>query len=227
VNLRAFTLIELLIVVAIIAILAAIAVPNFIEAQTRAKVSRLKSDMRTSSLGLNSYYVDNNAYPWDAHHDGRAGIGLLGNNGWFFNRQVRLTTPVAYLSSVNFPDPFFSDQGMAVEAGQIVTSFRYFNYGKGGWGGDPVVASVVNNSTFPRVDVLPVEGFLLASYGPYARAMGASADSKPEYLVSGIDRVNRTGVFGADQLYDPTNGTYSFGAIVRLETAGGTNISNP
>ncbi len=48
----AFTLIELLIVVAIIAILAAIAVPNFLEAQMRAKISRAQADMRTLHTGL-------------------------------------------------------------------------------------------------------------------------------------------------------------------------------
>ena len=56
----AFTLIELLIVVAIIAILAAIAVPNFLEAQVRSKISRAKADMRTEVVALESYRVDYN-----------------------------------------------------------------------------------------------------------------------------------------------------------------------
>jgi len=74
---HAFTLIELLIVVAIIAILAAIAVPNFLEAQTRSKVSRAKADMRTLATGLESYAVDNNKYPpsfVDAPQIGRAHV---------------------------------------------------------------------------------------------------------------------------------------------------------
>ncbi|MCC5875483.1 MAG: prepilin-type N-terminal cleavage/methylation domain-containing protein, partial [Candidatus Sumerlaeia bacterium] len=69
-----FTLIELLIVVAIIAILAAIAVPNFLEAQVRAKVSRVQADQRTIATALESYHVDNNKYPMDFAE--KAGNGI-------------------------------------------------------------------------------------------------------------------------------------------------------
>ena len=82
---KAFTLIELLIVVAIIAILAAIAVPNFLEAQVRAKVSRGRSDMRSIQLAIECYRMDTNTYPPN-HYTNR---GLY-----------RLSTPIAYLSAV-------------------------------------------------------------------------------------------------------------------------------
>src|SRR5205809_2156755 len=89
----AFTLIELLIVVAIIAILAAIAVPNFLEAQTRAKVSRCAADMRSLRTGLESYVVDNNKYP---ETDWGEGV-LSGTPGAGMHR---LSTPVAYMTSI-------------------------------------------------------------------------------------------------------------------------------
>jgi prepilin-type N-terminal cleavage/methylation domain-containing protein len=60
----AFTLIELLIVVAIIAILAAIAVPNFLEAQVRSKVSASMADIRSLVLSVESYYLDWSDYPY-------------------------------------------------------------------------------------------------------------------------------------------------------------------
>ncbi len=61
-NDKAFTLIELLIVVAIIGILAAIAIPNFLEAQTRAKVTRAQAEIRNLSMVLEAYCVDEDAY---------------------------------------------------------------------------------------------------------------------------------------------------------------------
>ena len=90
---RAFTLIELLIVVAIIAILALIAVPNFLEAQTRSKASRARADARTIATGLEAYAVDWNAYP-----------PAMGN-AMYFKLKV-LSSPVAYVTNAYVPDPF-------------------------------------------------------------------------------------------------------------------------
>ena len=52
-------LVTLLIVLVVIAMLAAIAVPNFLEAQTRAKVSRVQADLRSLATGLEAYHLDN------------------------------------------------------------------------------------------------------------------------------------------------------------------------
>lgn len=88
-NVSGFTLIELLIVVAIIGILAAIAVPNFLNAQTRAKISRVEADLRNLATALQLYRLDHNDPPYDGWPD----------HGWA-RSYVLLTTPISYMPQV-------------------------------------------------------------------------------------------------------------------------------
>ncbi len=90
---RGFTLIELLMVVGIIAILATIGLINFLEAQTRSKVSRVVADLRTMATAVETYAVDHTHYP-----------DTFG--------QTKLTSPVAYITSLP-RDIFAASDGSA------------------------------------------------------------------------------------------------------------------
>ncbi len=200
--LNAFTLIELLIVIAIIAILALIAVPNFLEAQTRAKVSRVTADLRTLKTGLESYFADNGAFPyWRMQLTGqnnRGGIHLV----------TGLTTPLAYLTTVDLADPF-AGKGARDEFGNLIGnpdpwgtpySYGYVNI---------VLARIESNR--PRLDY-PM--YLVLSLGPdYVRGPDALNPSNQwTYNQYTVDPIGTKLYFY--QSYQPTNGTISAGDIL-------------
>jgi len=59
---KGFTLIELLVVILIIGILAAIALPAFLNQRAKAQDSEAKSNVRTAQTAMETYYTDNQSY---------------------------------------------------------------------------------------------------------------------------------------------------------------------
>jgi type II secretion system protein G len=200
-NLRGFTLIELLIVVAIIAILAAIAVPNFLEAQTRAKVSRVKADMRSVATGVESYHIDWNKYPPE-YEAGATGAAWGGTTTPPFHSRIpsSITTPIAYLTSLP-RDPFRQgNTGVAISGFLLNFNERFvwynFDYYRAG-------GLVTPGGTFEHATRL-AGAWLMYSVGP----------DKDEWNGAG---------FVAREVYhdyDATNGTLSVGNIFRTQANG-------
>jgi type II secretion system protein G len=200
-HLQAFTLIELLIVVAIIAILAAIAVPNFLEAQTRSKVSRAKADMRRIATGLEAYYVDNNHYP--PSYD---------PNGTTINPRIRrlipITTPIAYMTSVPL-DPFNREEASNSPSTTNTSLIRTFIYADretyGKYVSAPFGFSSNGDNLYRHLwgRQYPSSHWLLRSRGP----MGTGDSSVGANLGDSVDKLDA---------YDPTNGTVSNGNIFML-----------
>lgn len=204
---RAFTLIELLIVVAIIAILAAIAIPNFLEAQTRSKVSRALADMRTVATAIESYIVDNNKFPLAAVD--RPLAPAFDRSNFRYSVYFQLTTPISYIT--NFPvDAFKGDSRGDSDAEDLR---RFYDYRRTFLSqtssGETTIEELATGFNI-NVDESP-NSWLLYSPGPdREQNINTKRGGGNAYSVAGFgDPLSEW------PYYDPTNGTISTGDIVR------------
>jgi len=216
-KLLGLTLIELLIILAVLSILAAIAIPNLQQASVRARIATVKNNLRMLSGALMIYRSDHGSLPTGRPTPGSDPYGVFS-----MYALSCLTTPIAYASAEIMNDPFgplepstrafefasnmISEVGAAPPSRPFphrigTPSLLYFYY--------PKFAALRNQAAFNR------EGFAALSSGPDRTDSFGVYYPFPAQLPPGA---RHYGVYSAmDTVYDPTNGTISGGDIGRWE----------
>jgi type IV pilus assembly protein PilA len=126
-NRKGFTLIELMIVVAIIGILAAIAIPNFLKFQAKSKQSEAKTNLKAIYTAETGYYGENNTYNtfdrvnWAPVGTSRYAYSLGTDNG------IATPTPGPGTSFLiqNTSAPLYTDGSFAASPARLVGSTSF------------------------------------------------------------------------------------------------------
>lgn len=186
-------MIELLVVVAIIAILSALALPNLQQAQARARLARARADLRTAATAIETYRLDRNAYPTMLESGFSGGVPPLAGSDlkWWYLPDV-LSTPVAYLADAHLCCPFGGDVDRREDFPDPI--WRRYSY-------ENIAELEAKAADFP---------VLTYKYGPDKRASERVGHWR--LLSIGPDRAWNPMI-----PYDPSNGTLSTGNLIRTQ----------
>lgn len=193
---QAFSLTELLITVLIVSVLAAIAVPNFKNAQVKAEVVKTYAKFRTISYSLFHYQIDQGELPPYNPIPGRS----------FFV----LTSPIIYIADQEiWKDPF---------SAKVMNQDGF----------------LINNPN-PFIEYFPFRGVYLYGFRedekkqmlsePIAADVASKRVNNPEFALFSVGPSSRIGtrtylqnnLYKLPNVYAPSNGIYSLGAIVAID----------
>lgn len=118
---RAFTLVEIMIVVSIIALLAAIALPSFLRAREQARRTKFVAALRVARDACDTFVIENNGWPADVNR-GTLPPGMA----TYFDAHFKWTAPTpiggkwdwdykvfGFTAGVSVVDPDESEEDMA------------------------------------------------------------------------------------------------------------------
>jgi prepilin-type N-terminal cleavage/methylation domain-containing protein len=239
---RGFTLIELLTIVAVVAILAGIAVPNFLDAQVRSKVAASVDEMHTLGGALEAYWIEQRAYPPNlvkmvvapAEPGGRPGvvgsrrIELEGNRRLCETSETAVTRMGPTASAPAGFDFSVAYNGAALI--RLTTPMAYVahlpedRFFSRGWGPAfsyrlPAIggASTTTSLTFNLSDMRPYGYFNFTEIAPDGLPL-AGFGRTVTYVITSFGPDIRDSFTDATipfpAYYDPTNGTMSGGDLI-------------
>ena len=205
--------------IAIILILISIALPNFLEAQARARLARVKGDLRSLVTAVEAFRTERGVLLIDFWDDGTKEskerwvnkLGQVGRNPQFTYQFFEecyypLTSPAKYIAQV--PIDLFNKpkKQVGLSAGETGLGYIYFD----------------NDPLFPKTYDYGID-----RWQP-GHALQISSQTRPlqegEYgmLSVGPDGFIGTNSSGHNRgmAYNPTNGTYSLGDMVSLSRGG-------
>lgn len=193
-----FTMIELLIVIAIITVITAIAVPNLISANVKAKVKGIKAEMGSIAIALEDYRMDEGDYPIDPEHTGSGyGADVIAKPNIDIDDPTdaiglgQLVFPMGAIDSVylyRIPDDPFNDGGEEEWNGTSGAHDNHYSY----FTADASGAASSSEAKY----------WALVSYGPDKDLDITSYSDARDAYDNGTD------------LYDPDSGITSNGDIV-------------